>query len=119
MKPISLICIVIISASMLFAEVPGNDKNKDLSRVITGGCDYVVGDVNGSDSYNGLDITYGVAFFRGGADPQCVECAPCAGWWHCGDVNGSCSYNGLDITYGVAYFRGGSSPQPCADCPPN
>ncbi len=83
-----------------------------------GGCDYVVGDVNGSDSYNGLDITYGVAFFKGGNDPLCAECAPCAGWWYCGDVNGSCSYNGLDITYGVAYFKGGAGPIPCADCPP-
>jgi len=28
------------------------------------GCEYVVGDVNGSESYNGLDITFGVAFFK-------------------------------------------------------
>jgi hypothetical protein len=85
-----------------------------------GGCDYVVGDVNGSDSYNGLDITYGVAFFKGGSDPMCdPNCPPCPDWFYCGDVNGSCSYNGLDITYGVAYFKGGADPIPCADCPPN
>ncbi len=83
-----------------------------------GGCDYVVGDVNGSDTYNGLDITYGVAFFKGGANPQCAPCAPCPDWNYCGDVNGSCSYNGLDITYGVAYFKGGALPIPCSDCPP-
>ncbi len=82
------------------------------------GCEYTIGDVNGSDSYNGLDITFGVAFFKGGADPMCTECPLCAGWWYCGDVNGSCSYNGLDITYGVAYFKGGAVPIPCADCPP-
>ena len=86
-----------------------------------GGCDYVPGDVNGSDSYNGLDITYGVAFFKGGAGPLCPDCPAddCNSWNYCGDVNGSCSYNGLDITYGVAYFKGGASPIYCPDCPPN
>ena len=88
----------------------------------TGGCDYVVGDVNGSDSYNGLDITYGVAFFKGGPDPMCpygsCPVPPCDAFFYCGDVNASCSYNGLDITYGVAYFKGGPGPLFCADCPP-
>ena len=85
-----------------------------------GGCDYVVGDVNGSDSYNGLDITYGVAFFKGGPPPPCPDCpvGDCNSWNYCGDVNASCSYNGLDITYGVAYFKGGPNPMFCADCPP-
>jgi len=86
-----------------------------------GGCDYVVGDVNGSDNYNGLDITYGVNFFKYGTpDPLCnPDCPPCQGWHYCGDVNASCNYNGLDITYGVNYFKYGSpAPQPCDDCPP-
>jgi len=85
-----------------------------------GGCDYIVGDVNGSNNYNGLDITYGVNFFKYGSPlPQCTECPPCAGWHYCGDVNNSCNYNGLDITYGVNYFKYGSpTPQPCDDCPP-
>lgn len=86
-------------------------------------CDYVVGDVNGSDSFNGLDITYGVAFFKGGPDPMCpfgsCPILPCDTFFRCGDVNGSCSYNGLDITYGVAYFKGGDAPVPCPSCPPN
>ncbi len=86
------------------------------------GCDYVVGDVNGSDSYNGLDITYGVSFFKGGGDPMCPfgSCGipPCDAFFYCGDVNGSCTYNGLDITYGVAYFKGGPDPIFCPDCPP-
>jgi hypothetical protein len=86
-----------------------------------GGCDYTVGDVNGSNSYNGLDVTYGVNFFKyGSPTPQCdPDCPPCAGWNYCGDVNASCNYNGLDITYGVNYFKYGSpAPNPCADCPP-
>lgn len=83
------------------------------------GCDYVVGDVNGSDSYNGLDITYGVSYLKGGNAPLCEPCPPCPDWHYCGDVNGSCSYNGLDITYGVNYFKGGDDPITCPDCPPN
>jgi hypothetical protein len=79
---------------------------------VSGGCDYIVGDVNGSDNYNGLDVTYGVNFFKyGSPEPQCDP--------NCPDVNASCNYNGLDITYGVNYFKYGSpGPQPCADCPP-
>ncbi|UCE65825.1 MAG: hypothetical protein JSU85_13335 [Candidatus Zixiibacteriota bacterium] len=86
------------------------------------GCDYVVGDVNGSGDYNGLDITYGVNYFKGGADPRCplgsCPIPPCDAFFYCGDVNGSCNYNGLDITYGVNYFKGGAAPIPCPDCPP-
>jgi len=84
------------------------------------GCDYVVGDVNGSDNYNGLDVTFGVAYFKGGPPPMCDTCLcpPHPFFWVCGDVNASCSYNGLDITYGVAYFKGGPAPLPCPDCPP-
>jgi hypothetical protein len=37
----------------------------------------VAGDVNGSCNYNGLDITYGVAYFKGGPDPiPCADCPP-------------------------------------------
>jgi len=89
---------------------------------VLGGCDYVVGDVNGSSNYNGLDITYGVNHFKGiGPPPQCdPDCPPCPDWHYCGDVNSSCNYNGLDITYGVNYFKGiGPGPLPCADCPPS
>jgi hypothetical protein len=89
-----------------------------LSAGCTAGCDYIVGDVNASGSYNGLDITYGVGFFKGGSEPMCDDCPLCPDWHYCGDVNGSCSYNGLDITYGVAYFKGGTDPVPCPDCPP-
>ena len=86
------------------------------------GCDYVAGDVNNSDSYNGLDIIYGVNFFKGDSDPLCslgsCPIPACDQFFYCGDVNASCSYNGLDITYGVNYFKGGSAPISCPDCPP-
>jgi len=84
------------------------------------GCVYVVGDVNGSETYNGLDITYGVSFFKGsGLAPvyEC-ECTPGNIWYVSGDVNNSCTYNGLEITYGAAFFKGGPAPVPCQDCPP-
>jgi hypothetical protein len=89
---------------------------------LVAGCDYVPGDVNGSNNYNGLDITYGVNFFKyGSPEPQCPDCPipGCNDWHYCGDVNGSCNYNGLDITYGVNYFKYGSPPPIfCAGCPP-
>ncbi len=82
-------------------------------------CDYIVGDVNNNGSFNGLDVTYGVAYFKGGPPPlyEC-ECTPGNTWYVAGDVNASCSYNGLDITYAVSYFKGGPPPHPCPDCPP-
>lgn len=104
----------------------GTNNNWDLFLLKYSGpvsaCEYTVGDVNGSDSYNGLDITYGVAYLKGGPEPLCPfgSCTipPCDEFFHCGDVNGTCSYNGLDITYGVAYFKGGPGPIACPDCPP-
>ncbi len=102
--------------SSFYASMTFLDSVMSLS---AGSCDYVVGDANNSGGYNGLDVTYGVAFFKGGpAPPYVCECTPYNYWYVAGDVNGSCSYNGLDVTYGVAYFKGGPDPIPCADCPP-
>jgi YHS domain-containing protein len=83
-------------------------------------CDYVVGDVNGSETYNGLDIIYGVNYFKiiGPAPFYECECTPGNTWYVSGDVNGDCIYNGLDVGYGVNYFKGGPMPIPCPDCPP-
>jgi hypothetical protein len=82
-------------------------------------CAYTTGDVNNSHSYNGLDITYGVSYLKGGPPPMftCI-CSSHGAWFVSGDVNASCSYNGLDVTYGVTYLKGGPAPHPCADCPP-
>ncbi len=83
------------------------------------GCPYIVGDANGNGTFNGLDVTYSVAYFKGGPPPpfEC-ECTPGNIWYVAGDVNGSCSFNGLDVTYMVAYFKGGPLPHSCPDCPP-
>lgn len=82
-------------------------------------CDYVAGDVNNSGDFNGLDITYSVAYFKGGTPPpyQC-ECTFGNIWHVAGDANGNCDFNGLDVTYMVAYLKGGPDLLFCIDCPP-
>jgi hypothetical protein len=82
-------------------------------------CQYIVGDVNRSNVFNGIDVTYGVGFFKGGPPPPySCECTPGNTWYVAGDVNGSCTFNGIDITYMVSYFKGGALPIPCPSCPP-
>ncbi len=97
---------------------PAHIDDQQLEIVISeaAGCPYVAGDINGSGTYNGLDITYGVTYLKGGSPPICPICDCVENY--CGDLNGSCSYNGLDITYGVSYLKGGAEPVPCSDCPP-
>ena len=91
--------------------------------VLAGGCAYIPGDINGDGVANGIDVTFGVAYFKGGNPPP-VDCHPFCPetpdpFYAAGDVNGSCSLNGIDITYFVAYLKG---MQPallfCPDCPP-
>jgi hypothetical protein len=84
-------------------------------------CSYVVGDINSNGAANGIDVTYGVSYLKGGnAPPDSCECAPLAFPFYAAmDVNGNCQANGIDITYYVAYLKG--SPNPlgyCPDCPP-
>ena len=93
----------------------------DLTFRFVHNCVYIVGDVNGSGWFNGLDVTFGVNYFeRGTPTPfNCLcECTPGHSWYVCGDVNGSCNYNGLDITYAVTIYLGGPREIPCPDCPP-
>ena len=81
--------------------------------------EYISGDVNNSGAFNGLDVVYGVGYFKGGNPPP--YSAECNGstWYLAGDVNGSCGFNGLDITFMVSYFKGGSAVISCPDCPPS
>jgi hypothetical protein len=82
-------------------------------------CQYVVGDVNGNHIFNGIDVTYGVGYFKGGpVPPYTCECSPGNTWFVGGDVNASCNFNGIDITYMVSYFKGGALCRPCPSCPP-
>jgi hypothetical protein len=84
------------------------------------GCNYVVGDINNNNNFNGVDVVYGVNYLKGGeAPPYNCECTPGNRWFVAGDVNNSCSFNGVDITFMVNYFKGGDTPMPCANCAPN
>jgi len=88
-------------------------------------CDfYIPGDVNGSNSANGIDVVFLVAYFKGG-DPPYFECPVCTTYggpamrYASGDVNGSCSFNGLDVTYYVNYLKGiGPGLTFCGPCAP-
>ncbi len=84
-----------------------------------GNCHYVVGDINGSGSLNGLDVVFSVNYLEGGSFPAYLcECTPGNWWYVAGDVNGNCVFNGLDVTYTVHYLKGGPAPIPCYNCPP-
>jgi hypothetical protein len=82
-------------------------------------CHYKIGDANYSDTFNGLDVTYGVSFFKGGnPPPYSCECTPGNTWYVAGDVNMDCLYNGIDIIRLVNYFKVDWELLPCPDCPP-
>jgi hypothetical protein len=84
-----------------------------------GGCEYTVGDVNNNGAFNGIDVTYGVGYFKGGnVPPYACDCNGSV-WYVAGDVNGNCTFNGIDITYMVSYFKGGPAPIPCPQCAPS
>jgi hypothetical protein len=83
-------------------------------------CQYVPGDINNVPPANGIDITYGVSFLKGGIAPpvRCDMCPQPPPFYAAGDVNGSCVYNGIDITYFVSYLKGGPGLLFCPSCPP-
>jgi len=127
--------MVIYDATMLTAGtytgqlvVSGSDINHYVGQVtvpvtltVVGGegCDYVIGDINDNDIFNGLDVTYMVRYLKGGPPPPySCECPVGNTWFVAGDVNGSCTFNGIDVTRAVLYFKGGPLPIPCATCPP-
>jgi hypothetical protein len=86
---------------------------------VSGDCHYVSGDINGSGVANGVDVTYGVSYFKGGSTPPIYcACGTHGTLFVAGDVNGDCSFNGIDIAYFVTYLKGGSALRYCADCPP-
>jgi hypothetical protein len=89
------------------------------------GCVYTPGDVNGTGAANGIDVTFSVGFFKGGALPP-DDCGypvgPCpqpSPFYAPIDVNGNCVVNGIDVTYFVGFLKG---MQPellfCPTCPP-
>jgi hypothetical protein len=95
-------------------------SNREVANVIGGpDCVYIPGDINNTGSFNGIDITYGVTYFKGGPQPPYIcDCPPHGYIFPAGDINGNCAFNGLDITYGVNFLKGvGDPPSQCPDCP--
>ncbi|OGC93715.1 MAG: hypothetical protein A2W25_06360 [candidate division Zixibacteria bacterium RBG_16_53_22] len=85
------------------------------------GCLYIPGDINGSGAPNGIDVTYGVTYLKGGNAPRdSCDCPPMAfPFYAAGDVNGNCAFNGIDIVYFVTYLKGQQAALLyCQDCPP-
>jgi hypothetical protein len=84
-------------------------------------CQYIPGDINGNGDANGIDVTFGVSYFKGGASPPySCDCQPVGVFFVAGDVNGNCTFNGIDITYFVGFLKG-TQPQLnfCSSCPPS
>jgi hypothetical protein len=88
-------------------------------------CGYTPGDVNNVPPVNGIDITYGVAYLKGGNPPP-VNCGtpvgPCpliSPFYAAMDVNGTCNTNGIDITYFVSFLKGGPGLLFCPNCQPS
>jgi hypothetical protein len=62
----------------------------------------IPGDINDSGVLNGIDVTYFVSFFKGGAPIPAPQDRA--------DANGDCHVNGLDVVYLINYFKGGPAP---------
>jgi hypothetical protein len=117
-----------LSSPCINAGDPNSPPDSDGTRADMGafpvtlgaGCTYRVGDINNSNTVTGLDVVYGVRYFKGGPAPfiTCPMCPQPAPFYAAGDVNGSCTFSGLDITYMVRYFKGGAALIFCPSCPP-
>ncbi|MEE9553092.1 MAG: hypothetical protein V3W18_02250, partial [candidate division Zixibacteria bacterium] len=121
------LCIMCPIPPTVFS-IPITDMEAECARQIiwpphATGCDYVVGDFNGSGSFNISDIIDGFSKLKTGspeADLIC-ECPPGSGieWAVAIDVNSSCAFNISDIIDGFSKLKTGSPDlEPCADCPP-
>jgi len=114
-------------------DINSNDTDEPLVQVPisltvieSGGCAYTPGDIVGNGSANGIDVTFGISYFKGGAAPP-LDCGtpvgPCpqpSPFFAAGDVNGNCAFNGIDITFFVSYLKGGPPELLyCPDCPPD
>jgi len=86
-------------------------------------CDYVIGDFNGSGTFNIADIVDSYSMLKTGAPDPALLCECPAGsgdeWAVAMDVNGSCAFNIADIITAYSKLKTGSPVLiPCQYCPP-
>jgi len=89
----------------------------------TGGCSYIIGDFNGSGTFNISDIIDSFSKLMTGAPEPALlcECPPGSGnfWAVAMDVNNSCGFNIADIVIAFSKLMTGLPELiPCAACPP-
>ena len=92
----------------------------DLNQLDAPSCEFLPGDANGNNLFNGIDAVFMVAYFKGigNPPPDTCDCQPHGFIYAAADANGNCLFNGLDVTYCVNYFKGfGPPPARCPDCP--
>jgi hypothetical protein len=91
----------------------------NVQMVFQANCHYLPGDINSDSTFNNLDVTYAVNYFKGGHPPlYSCQCSYGSTWFVSGDVNSTCTFTGLDVTYMVRYLKGGTAPIVCPACPP-
>ncbi len=86
-------------------------------------CEYVVGDYNGSGSFNVADVIAAFSKLKTGTPEAAFSCECPHGsgnfWAVAMDVNNSCSFNIADVITGFSKLKVGfPEPVPCEDCPP-
>jgi photosystem II stability/assembly factor-like uncharacterized protein len=92
----------------------------DLDQLEIPSCEFLPGDANGNNEFNGIDAVFMVAYLKGigNAPPDSCDCPPHGVIYTAADANGNCQFNGIDVTFCVNYFKGfGTAPTPCPDCP--
>ncbi|HBZ01088.1 MAG TPA: hypothetical protein DEO84_07190, partial [candidate division Zixibacteria bacterium] len=92
----------------------------DLNQLDGPQCVFVPGDANGSHTFNGMDVLFGVNYIKGvGPVPRdSCQCGSHGRVYAAADANGDCAFNLLDITFDVTYCKGfGPAPRRCPDCP--
>jgi hypothetical protein len=120
--------------SICFTPVPGQNQLKIIAVDLCGQadtaiasaifpyapqCSYFLGDINGDNQTRGSDVTFGVRYFRGVAEPPPDSCfndsvATTNHYLYvAGDVNADCLFRGSDITRLVSYFKGSAILENC------
>ncbi len=84
--------------------------------------DYVVGDYNGSGTFNVADIISAFSKLKTGTPDAALLCECPVGanpWAVAMDVNNSCAFNVADVIAGFSKLKTGAPPLvPCEECPP-